>query len=73
MVAGIVYDGARLFAVHVLGLMGDFHPRDGVVRHSGAGHRGQWQRWLLWSYIGDADGLGVAFFVVAYALGIDRW
>jgi hypothetical protein len=26
MVACIVYDGARLFAVHVLGLMGDFIP-----------------------------------------------
>ena len=41
MVACIVYDGARLFAVHVLGLMGRFHPRDGVVCHRRAGHRGQ--------------------------------
>ena len=27
----------------------------------------------VWRYIGDAGGLGVAFFVVAFALGIDRW
>jgi hypothetical protein len=27
----------------------------------------------IWRYVGDAGGLGVAFFVVAFALGIDRW
>jgi hypothetical protein len=27
----------------------------------------------VWRYIGDGGGLGVAFFVVAFALGIDRW
>ena len=27
----------------------------------------------VWRYICDGGGLGVAFFVVAFALGIDRW
>jgi len=73
MVATIVYDGARLFAVHVLGLMGDFIPVMGsfvtgepvTARSAGVGY--------VWRYIGDGGGLGVAFFVVAFALGIDRW
>lgn len=45
MVACIVYDGARLFAVHVLGLMGDFIPVMGSwVRRTG--HRRQRSGWL---------------------------
>ena len=27
----------------------------------------------MYRYVGDAGGLGVAFFVIAFALGIDRW
>ena len=73
MVATIVYDGARLFAVHVLGLMADFIPVmgswvTGEPDTSGAAAIG-----YVWRYIGDGGGLGVAFFVVAFALGIDRW
>lgn len=73
MVACIVYDGARLFAVHVLGLMGDFIPTMGSFVTGEPDTAGSAAVGYIWRYIGDAGGLGVAFFVVAYALGIDRW
>jgi hypothetical protein len=73
MVACIVYDGARLFAVHVLGLMGDFIPVMGSFVTGEPGTTGSAAVGYVWRYIGDAGGLGVAFFVVAFALGIDRW
>ena len=73
MVACIVYDGARLFAVHVLGLMGDFIPVMGSFVTGEPDTAGSAAVGYMWRYIGDAGGLGVAFFVVAYAVGIDRW
>jgi hypothetical protein len=73
MVACIVYDGARLFAVHVLGLMGDFIPVMGSFVTGEPDTAGSAAVGYVWRYIGDAGGLGVAFFVVAFALGIDRW
>lgn len=73
MVATIVYDGARLFAVHVLGLMGDFIPVMGSFVTGEPDTTGAAAVGYIWRYIGDGGGLGVAFFVVAYALGIDRW
>ncbi len=73
MVACIVYDGARLFAVHVLGLMGDFIPVMGSFVTGEPDTRGSAAVGYVWRYIGDGGGLGVAFFVVAFALGIDRW
>lgn len=73
MVACIVYDGARLFAVHVLGLMGDFIPVMGSFVTGEPDTTGSAAVGYVWRYIGDAGGLGVAFFVVAFALGIDRW
>ena len=73
MVACIVYDGARLFAVHVLGLMGDFIPVMGSFVTGEPDTAGSAAVGYMWRYIGDAGGLGVAFFVVAFALGIDRW
>jgi hypothetical protein len=73
MVACIVYDGARLFAVHVLGLMGDFIPVMGSFVTGEPDTTGSAAVGYIWRYIGDAGGLGVAFFVVAFALGIDRW
>jgi len=72
MVACIVYDGARLFAVHVLGLMGDFIPVMGSWVTGEPNTTGSAAVGYVWHYIGDG-GLGVAFFVVAFALGIDRW
>ncbi|OBI80107.1 hypothetical protein [Mycobacterium sp. E740] len=73
MVACIVYDGARLFAVHVLGLMGDFIPAMGSWVTGEPDTAGSAAVGYVWRYIGDGGGLGVAFFVVAFALGIDRW
>jgi hypothetical protein len=73
MVACIVYDGARLFAVHVLGVMGDFIPVMGAFVTHEPDTAGSAAVGYVWRYIGDAGGLGVAFFVVAFALGIDRW
>ena len=73
MVACIVYDGARLFAVHVLGLMGDFIPVMGSFVTGEPNTAGSAAVGYVYRYIGDAGGLGVAFFVVAFALGIDRW
>ncbi len=73
MVATIVYDGARLFAVHVLGLMGDFIPVMGSFVTGEPDTTGAAAVGYVWRYIGDGGGLGVAFFVVAFALGIDRW
>ena len=73
MVACIVYDGARLFAVHVLGLMGDFIPVMGSWVTGEPDTTGSAAVGYIWRYIGDGGGLGVAFFVVAFALGIDRW
>jgi hypothetical protein len=73
MVACIVYDGARLFAVHVLGLMGDFIPVMGSFVTGEPDTTGSAAVGYVWRYIGDAGGLGVAFFVIAFALGIDRW
>ena len=73
MVACIVYDAARLFAVHVLGLMGDFIPVMGSWVTGEPDTAGSAVVGYVWRYIGDGGGLGVAFFVVAFALGIDRW
>lgn len=73
MVACVVYDGARLFAVHGLGLMGDFIPVMGSWVTGEPDTTGSAAVGYVWRYIGDGGGLGVAFFVVAYALGIDRW
>jgi hypothetical protein len=73
MVACIVYDGARLFAVHVLGLMGDFIPVMGSWVTGEPDTAGSAAVGYVWRYIGDGGGLGVAFFVVAFALGIDQW
>lgn len=73
MVACIVYDAARLFAVHVLGLMGDFIPVMGSWVTGEPDTAADAAVGYIWRYIGDGGGLGVAFFVVAFALGIDRW
>jgi hypothetical protein len=73
MVACIVYDAARLFAVHVLGLMGDFIPVMGSFVTGEPDTAGSAAVGYVYRYLGDAGGLGVAFFVVAFALGIDRW
>lgn len=73
MVACIVYDAARLFAVHVLNLMGDFIPVMGSFVTGEPETNGSAAVGYVWRYIGDGGGMGVAFFIAAFALGIDRW
>jgi hypothetical protein len=73
MVACIVYDAARLFAVHVLGVMGDFIIVMGSFVTGEPDTTGSAAIGYIYRYLGDAGGLGVAFFVIAYAIGIDRW
>jgi len=73
MVACIVYDAARLFAVHVLGVMGDFIIVMGSFVTGEPNTTGSAAVGYIYRYLGDAGGLGVAFFVIAYAIGIDRW
>jgi hypothetical protein len=73
MVACIVYDAARLFAVHVLKLMGDFIPVMGSFVTGEPETNGSAAVGYVWRYIGDGGGMGVAFFIAAFALGIDRW
>jgi hypothetical protein len=56
MVACIVYDGARLFAVHVLGLMGDFSPVMGSFVTGEPDTVGSAAVGYVHRYIGDAGG-----------------
>lgn len=73
MIACAVYDGARLFAVLVLHRMGDFIPTMGTwITGDPDIHTGTVIGYI-WRYFGDGGGLGVAFFFVALAVGLDRW
>ena len=71
MVACLVYDGFRLFAVYVLGWMGDFIPTMGTWI-TGDAHNGALVGYI-WRYLGDGGGLGVAFYLVAFAAGLQHW
>src|SRR4029453_11023279 len=71
MAACLVYDGFRLFAVHVLGWLGDFIATMGSWITGGSGTDST-ALGYVWRYIGDGGGLGIAFFVLALALGLDR-
>jgi hypothetical protein len=70
--ACVVYDVFRLDTVYILGWWGDFIPRMGtwVIGHPGSS--GGAVVGYLWRYIGDGGGIGIAFFVVAGAVGLDR-
>jgi hypothetical protein len=73
MVACAVYDAFRLFAVHVLGWMGDFIPAMGSWITGDGDTAGSAIVGYVWRYIGDGGGLGVAFHLVALAIGLDRY
>jgi hypothetical protein len=73
MVACAVYDAFRLFAVHVLGWMGDFIPAMGSWITGDGDTAGSAMVGYVWRYIGDGGGLGVAFYIVAFAIGLDRY
>ena len=73
MVACLVYDGFRLFAVYVLGWMGDFIPTMGTWITGDSNHGTGALVGYIWRYLGDGGGLGVAFYVVAFAAGLQHW
>ncbi|MBP1822568.1 hypothetical protein [Mycobacterium sp. OAE908] len=73
MVACAVYDAFRLFAVHILGWMGDFIPAMGSWITGDGDTAGSAIVGYVWRYLGDGGGLGVAFYLVALAIGLDRY
>ena len=73
IVACVVYDIFRLDTVYLLGWWGDFIPTMGTWITDGAETRGGAVVGYLWRYVGDGGGIGIAFFVFALALGLNRW
>jgi hypothetical protein len=73
MVACAVYDAFRLTAVYALGWMGDFIPTMGSWVTGDPDGTGNAMVGYVWRYLGDGGGLGVCFFIVAFALGMDRF
>ncbi|TCK20427.1 hypothetical protein EV378_4386 [Pseudonocardia endophytica] len=74
VVGCVLYDLFRLDTVYVLGWWGDFIPSMGSWVSGGT--PGAWDGALvgyLWRYIGDGGGIGITFFVVAAAVGLDRY
>jgi hypothetical protein len=66
------YDAFRLFAVYVMGWMGDFIPRMGTWITGDADPISGAVVGYVWRYLGDAGGLGVAFYLMAFAVGLDQ-
>ena len=71
IVACAIYDGFRLFTVHVFHWWADFIPTmgtwitgdpDDITAGAVVGY--------VWRYIGDGGGIGIAFFAVASTLGL---
>ncbi|WP_133829413.1 hypothetical protein [Actinomycetospora succinea] len=69
-----VYDGFRLTTVHVFGWWADFIPTmgtwitgnpDDLTAGAVVGY--------LWRYVGDGGGIGITFFALACAFGLQRW
>ena len=73
MVACLAYDAFRLTAVYVLGWMGDFIPIMGTGITADPDIESGAAVGYIWRYIGDGGGLGVAFYLLAFAVGLDRW
>ena len=73
MVACLAYDAFRLTAVYVFGWMGDFIPIMGTGITNDSDIESGAAIGYLWRYIGDGGGLGVAFYVIAFTVGLDRW
>ncbi len=74
VVGCVLYDLFRLDTVYVLGWWGDFIPSMGSWVSGGA--PGAWDGAVvgyLWRYIGDGGGIGITFFVLAAAVGLNRW
>lgn len=71
--ACIVYDIFRLDTVYLLGLWGDFIPTMGTWITNDSNTFSGAVVGYLWRYVGDGGGIGVTFFIVVLAIGIDRW
>ena len=72
MVACVVYDIFRLDTVYLLGWWDDFIPTMGTWITDGAETRSGAVVGYLWRYVGDGGGIGIAFFVVALAVGLHQ-
>lgn len=70
MFACLVYDVFRLDTVYLLGLWDDFIPKMGTWLHSGTDTQTGAIVGYLWRYFGDGGGIGIAFFLIALALGL---
>ena len=74
MAACVIYDVFRLDTVYLLGLWGDFIPTMGSWVTGG--RAGAWDGVVvgyLWRYVGDGGGIGIAFFILAVAVGLGRF
>lgn len=72
MFACLAYDVFRLDTVYLLGLWGDFIPHMGTWLHSGTDARTGAIVGYLWRYLGDGGGIGIAFFLIALAFGLQH-
>lgn len=72
MFACLVYDVFRLDTVYLLGLWDDFIPKMGTWLHSGTDTQTGAIVGYLWRYFGDGGGIGIAFFLIALALGLQH-
>ncbi|HEX2289147.1 MAG TPA: hypothetical protein VHH53_02895, partial [Pseudonocardiaceae bacterium] len=72
MVACVVYDIFRLDTVYLLGWWDDFIPTMGTWITDGAETRSGAVVGYLWRYVGDGGGIGIAFFIVALAVGLHQ-
>lgn len=73
VVGCVLYDLFRLDTVYVLGWWGDFIPTMGSWVTGGA--PGGWDGAVvgyLWRYVGDGGGIGITFFALAAAIGLER-
>lgn len=73
VVGCMLYDLFRLDTVYVLGWWGDFIPTMGSWVTGGA--PGGWDGAVvgyLWRYVGDGGGIGITFFALAAAIGLER-
>lgn len=70
MFACLAYDVLRLDTVYLLGLWDDFIPHMGTWLHSGSDAQTGAIVGYLWRYLGDGGGIGIAFFLIALALGL---
>lgn len=70
MFACLAYDVFRLDTVYLLGLWDDFIPKMGTWLHTGTDAPAGAVVGYLWRYLGDGGGIGIAFFLIALAVGL---